>query len=199
MVRPDGRQYTLKHGTLLIEAIATGIEPLESRLKVEKKVCFDFVTHDPDALFNIIAKQQWDQAVIKANDAERRQTAKQPDARSIVAAGPKPQGSAADGHDSRENAKAAGVRCEIRAECRYDNTQCFVRGKQGHKQWGCPQRHQGKAGKGVHGQSHDQTPIPEQQSPDGLAQLTRSKTTGTPLRLPPLELVGTRPPQNRWL
>ena len=37
---------------------------------------FDLVTHDHDALFSRIAKQQRDLAVIEANDAERRQTGK---------------------------------------------------------------------------------------------------------------------------
>ena len=74
VVRPDGRQYTLKHGEVLVEAITAGIEPLEFRRKVEKKMRFDLVTRDPDALFSIIAKQQRDQAVIDANDGERRQS-----------------------------------------------------------------------------------------------------------------------------
>ena len=33
---------------------------------------YDPITHDPDALFSIIAKQQRDQAVFEANDAVRR-------------------------------------------------------------------------------------------------------------------------------
>ena len=165
LVRPDGRQYTLKHGKVLVEAIAAGIQPLEFRRNVEKKMRFDVVTHDPDALFSIIAKQQRDQAEIEANDAEHRQTAKRRDARSMAAAGTKPQGSAADEHDSRENAKAAGVKERNR---RYDNNECCVCGEQGHKQWGCPQSQQGKAGKGAHGQSHGQTLI-QQQSTSGPA------------------------------
>ena len=40
VVRPDGRQYTLKHGKVLVEAIAAGIEPLEFRRKVEEKYAF---------------------------------------------------------------------------------------------------------------------------------------------------------------
>ena len=36
VVQPGGRQYTLKNGKVLIEAIAAGIEPLEFRLKVER-------------------------------------------------------------------------------------------------------------------------------------------------------------------
>ena len=83
VVRPGGRQYTLKHGKVLVGAIAAGIEPLEFRRKVEKNIPSDLVTHDPDALFSIIAKQQRDQAVIEANDAVRRQTAKRRDARSV--------------------------------------------------------------------------------------------------------------------
>ena len=50
VVRPGSRQYTLKHGKVLVEAIAAGIEPLEFRRKVEKNMRFDLVTHDPDAL-----------------------------------------------------------------------------------------------------------------------------------------------------
>ena len=34
VVRPDGRQYTLKHCKMLVDAIAAGIEPLEFRRKV---------------------------------------------------------------------------------------------------------------------------------------------------------------------
>ena len=88
------------------------IEPLEFRRKVERKMRFDLVTPDPDALFSIIAKQQRDQAVIEANDAVHRQAAQRRGARSVAAAGTKPQGSAAGEHDSRESAKAAGVKAE---------------------------------------------------------------------------------------
>ena len=60
VVRPDGRKYTLKHGKVLVEAIAAGIETLEFHRKVGKVMRFDLVTHDPDALCSIIAKQQRD-------------------------------------------------------------------------------------------------------------------------------------------
>ena len=52
VVRPGGRQYALRHGKMLVEAIAVGIEPLDFRLKVEKNMRFNLVPHDPDALFN---------------------------------------------------------------------------------------------------------------------------------------------------
>ena len=116
---------------------------------------FDLVTRDPDALFSMIAKQQRDQAVIKAKDAEHRQTAKRRDARSVAAARTKPQRSAANEHDSCERAKAAGVKAE--GNRWYDKNERFVCDKQGHNQWDCPQIQQGKEGKGVHGQSHGQT------------------------------------------
>ena len=118
-MKSDGRQYTQKFGNVLVEAIAAGIEPLEFRRKVERKIRFDLVARDPDALFSIIAKQQRDHAVIEANNAVRRQTAKRRDARLVAAAGAKLQGSISDGHDSRESAKAAGVKAERNR--RYDN------------------------------------------------------------------------------
>ena len=134
-MNPDERQYTLKHGKGLV-AIAAGIEPLEFRRKVENRMRFDLATHDPDALFNIITKQQRHQAVFEADDAERRQTAKRRDARLVAAAGTKPQGSAPDEHDSRESATAVGVKAERNR--RHDNNECFVCGEQGHKQRDCP-------------------------------------------------------------
>ena len=43
VVRPDGRQYTLKHDKVLMEAIVAGIEQLEFHRKVKKKMRFDLV------------------------------------------------------------------------------------------------------------------------------------------------------------
>ena len=54
MVKPGGRQYTLKHDEVLVEAISAGMEPLEFRRKVQSEMRFNVVVHDPDALFNII-------------------------------------------------------------------------------------------------------------------------------------------------
>ena len=65
VVKPGGREYTSKHGTVLVEAIAAGIEPLEFRHKVERELSFNLVVRAPDALFNIIDEQQRDQAVIR--------------------------------------------------------------------------------------------------------------------------------------
>ena len=48
---------------------------------------FDLVAHDLDALFNIIAKQRRDQAVIEATDAKRWETAKWRDAWSMMLQG----------------------------------------------------------------------------------------------------------------
>ena len=87
MVKPGGRQYTLMHGKVLAEAISAGIEPLVFRRKVERAMRFNLVVHDPDALFNMIAQPRRNQAVIKADDAARRQTTTRRDARSVAAAG----------------------------------------------------------------------------------------------------------------
>ena len=53
VVKPGGRQYTLKHDKVLVEAISAGTEPLEFRRKVEREMRFNLVVHDPDALFNL--------------------------------------------------------------------------------------------------------------------------------------------------
>ena len=136
---------------------------------------FDLVTHDPDALFINISKQQRDQALNDVSDAVRRQSAKRRDARSMSAAGTKPRRSTADRHDSRESAKGAGVKAERN---RYDNNECFVCGKQGHNRRDCPQSQEGKAGRRSHDQIHGQTPTQQQQSTNSPAQHTWSKTTG---------------------
>ena len=77
----------LKHGKVPFEAIASGIEPLEFRRKVETKERFDLVAHDHDALFTSIARQQRYRAVSEANDAGRQQAEKRRYARSMAAAG----------------------------------------------------------------------------------------------------------------
>ena len=92
---------------------------------------FNFVVHDPDALFNIIHQQRRDQAVIEANDAAHRQMAKRRDARSVTAAGIKLQGNAVGKHDASQSAKTAGLKAERNG--RYENNECFVCGKQGHR------------------------------------------------------------------
>ena len=99
---------------MLVEAFTAELEPLEFRRKrkVENEIRVNVVVHDPDALLNIIDQQQRDQAVIEANDAARRQTAKRRDARSVAAARTKLQANAADKHDESQSAKTAGVKAE---------------------------------------------------------------------------------------
>ena len=41
VVKSGGRQYTLKNGKVLVEAIAAGIESLEVRRKVERETRFN--------------------------------------------------------------------------------------------------------------------------------------------------------------
>ena len=132
MVKPGGRQYTLKHGRVLVEAISAGIEPLEFRRKVEKGMRFNLVVHDPDALFNIIDQQRQDQYVVETKDAIHRQTATWRDSRSVTGAVTKLQGNPADKPNRSQSAKTAGVIAERNR--RYENNECFHCGKQGHKQ-----------------------------------------------------------------
>ena len=70
-VKPGGRQYTLTHGQVLVEAIAARIEPLEFCREVERETRLNLVVHDLDALFNIVDQQRRNQAVIEANDTAR--------------------------------------------------------------------------------------------------------------------------------
>ena len=119
VVKPVGRQYTPKHGKLLVEARAAGMEPLDFRRKVEREMRFNLIVHDPDALLNVIDKQRRDQGVIEANGAARRQAATRRDTRSVAASGTKLQGNAADKPDGSQSAEAAGVKAERNR--RYEN------------------------------------------------------------------------------
>ena len=55
------------------------------------------------------------------------------DARSLAAAETKLKGDAADEDDASQSTKTAGVKVE--RNHRYENNECFVWCKQGHKQW----------------------------------------------------------------
>ena len=180
-----------------MEAIAARIEPLEFRRKVEKKMRFDLGTHDRDALFSIIAKQQPDQAVSEANDAVRRETARRRDARSVAVAGTKPQGSVADGHDSRESAKAAGVEksgtfgtttmSALRVASKVTSSRTDAKASR---------VRQGKAPMA----RATTRPLYSSSSPQAVPlSIPGPRQPGCPLRLPPIELKHTRPPQRRWL
>ena len=156
---------------------------------------FDLVTHDPNALFNIIAKQQRYQAAFEANDAERRQTAKRGDARSMAAAGTKPQGSAADEHDSREVAKAAGVK----AERETTTTSVSYVASRDTSIGTAPKASRVRRGKASMARATARS-LYSSSSPQAVSlSVPGTRQPGWPLRLPPLELVRTRPPQKRWL
>ena len=96
VVKLGGRQYTLNHSKVLVEAMSAGIEPLEFRHKVEREMRSNLVVHGPDALFNIIDQQRRDQVVIEANDDARQQTATRRDARFAAVVATKLQGNAAE-------------------------------------------------------------------------------------------------------
>ena len=72
VVNPDGALYRPKHGEVLEEAIAAGIERLKFRRKVKRTMRFDLETHDADAGVRVTSTQQEDQPVNEATYAARR-------------------------------------------------------------------------------------------------------------------------------
>ena len=203
VVNVGGRQYTLRHGKVLVEAISAGIAPGKFRRKVEKDLGFSIIVHDPDALFNVIDQQRRDRAVIVANSAARRQTALRGDVRSVAAAGSKLRGNVADKHDESRSAKTVVAKAERKR--RYENNESFF----------C------LANKAI---SHATAPIacrerrenvfmaratarPPSSSSGGdnpqavLLCIPGAEPPGQPLRLPPLglKLVDSRPPQKRGI
>ena len=198
MATPDRRHYTLKHGKVLVEAIAAGIEPLEFRRKVEKQMRFDLETNDPDALFNIIAKQQRDQAVIETNDAERRQTSKRSDATSMAAAQTKPQRSAADDNVSREDVKVSGVKAE-RGIVGTTTTSVPYVVSSDTSSGTAPKTSKVRRGKASMARATDKSLYSGSSLQAIPLIIPGARQPGWPLCLPPLELVRTRPPQTWWL
>ena len=146
---------------------------------------FNLVVHDPDALFSMIDQQRRDQAVIEADDAARRQRATQRDARSVAAAATKLQDNDAGKHDGSKRAKTAGVKAE--RNYRYENCECFVCGKQGHKQWDCPQASRGRRRKAFMARATARPPSSSNSSsPQAVPlRIPGAKLPGRPLRLPP--------------
>ena len=100
------------------------MEPLEFRPKVDREVRFDVAMRYPDALLDRNARQERNQAVFEANDAVRWQVAKRRNAKSVAAAGTKPQIIAAEEYNSLKSANVAGVEAEqIRG---YDSKRYFT-------------------------------------------------------------------------
>ena len=181
VVKPGGRQYSLKHGKALLEAIAAAIEQFEFRHKVEREMRFNLVVHDPNALFNIIDQQRRDQAVIEANDAAHRQTAKRRDARSVAASETKLQGNAADKHDKSQSAKTAGVKAEWNR--RYEHNECFCLRQVKSQAMGLAPKPAEQGGEWrswpePRPGSKQQQPQQQHQSTSGPAQQTGRKATG---------------------
>ena len=186
VVKPDGRQYTLKHGKALVGAIAAGIEPLESRRKVGREMQF--------YPFKINDKQQRNKAVIEANDAVHRQTPKRRDAKSVAAAGttrrkmllvstthtrvPRPLV-----REQRETVgtTATSVSCVV--------SKVISSGT-------VPKDSRVRQGMAFMATARTQT---SNSSPQAVPlSIHGARPPRCPLRLPPLERKGTRPPQKRW-
>ena len=144
--------------------------------------------------------------MIEANDAARRQTATWRDARSVAAAGTKLQGNAADKPDGSQSAKIAGLKAERNR--RYENNECFVWASKVTSIRTAPKASRARRGKAFMARATARTPSSSSISSNSSSNpqavplnIPRAKPPGWPLRLPPLrlELVGTRPPQKRWL
>ena len=192
-----------------MEAIAARIGPLESRCKVGKRLPFDHVTHDPDPLLRKKSNQHRNQDVIKADDAERRRTAKRPDDKSMAAAGTKPQGNACDEVDSREN-MAAGVKqigivgtttrssSNVASRDTSSETVRNVATRDTSSET-APKVSRVSPGKASMTRATDRPPHSSGSPQTVPLSMPAARQLGWPLHLPPLELVGTRPPQNRWL
>ena len=198
VVKPGGRQYALKHVKVLLEAIAAGIKPLEFCRKVESEMRLNLVMYDPDALFNIIDPQLWDQAVIDANDAVRRQSATPRDTRLVAVAVTKMQGSAADKHDASQRAETAGVKAERNRQ--YDNNECFFVASKGTSSGTAPKASRGRRRKAFTARDTARTPSSSNSSSSSNPQavpisIPGAKPRGWQLGLSPLrlELVGTSP------
>ena len=199
VVKPGGRHYTLKHGKVLVEAISAGIEPLEFRRKVEREMTFNLVVHDPDALFNIMEQQRRDQAVIEANDAARRQTATRRDARSVAAAGPSCRTmlltNTTEARVPRPlEGKQTGTVGKRTTSVLFVASKVTSNGT-------APKAGRARRGKAFMARATARPPSSSSNPQAVPLSIPGVKPPGRPLRLPPLrlELVGTRPPQKRWL
>ena len=140
--------------------------------------------------------------MIEANDAARRQTANRRDARSVAAAETKLQGNAADNHEANQSPKTAGVKVERNRQ--YDAL--FVASKvtsNGTSPKDSRARREKAFMARVTARSLSCSSSSRSSSnPQAVPlSLPGAKPPRRPLRPPRLrlELVGTRPPKNRWL
>ena len=131
VVKTDSQQYDQNHGKVLVEAIAAEIQPIEFGRKVEKTIRFDVVVHDPDDCSTLLyssnaTKLNLRPTMLNVRKRENGVTL----GRLLRGRG---TGGAADKQGSLEIAKAAGVKADQNSM--YENHECLLCGKQGHKQW----------------------------------------------------------------
>ena len=196
VVKPDVCQHTLKHGMVLVEAIAAVSEPLEFRRKVERKMRFGLVTHDPDTIFSIIGEQQRDQAVIEANSAVCRQTAKGRGARSVAAAGTKLQEVLLT---STIYARVPRPLVSEQSGAVGTTTSVLCLASKVTSRGTAPKVSRVRRGKTFMAGATARASY-SSSSPQAVPlSVPGARPPGWPLRLPLLELVRIRPPQKRWL
>ena len=131
MMEPDGRRYNPKHGKMLVKAIAAGLEPLEFHREVDKTIRFDVVIHDPGGCSILLSSSNATKLKLRLTmlNVRKRKNGGTLD-RLLRGRG---TGGAADKLGSLESADAAVVKADRNPL--YDNHECLVCGKQGHKQW----------------------------------------------------------------
>lgn len=156
VVKPNSQDYRLKNGKVMEGVVAARVQLLTSSAEDKRKPRLYFRTHDSGALFSLTAKRQRGQAVIKANHAARRQTARRLDATLVRAATTKPGGSAASEKSTPEGANAALLEGERNR--RHDNNECMCVACKSHATALTPK----SSGDGVNAQSHGQSPEQQQ-------------------------------------
>ena len=180
----------LTHDRVLVEAMAAGIEPLEFRRQMRKKRVsisqFLILTHCSTLLPSSYGtKLELRPTMLNVSKRQSGVTLGR------WRCGTKPQEDAADELDCRESAKAAGVIAE--RNCRYDNNECYMCGKQGHKQRDCPGIQKGQAGKAFMAGATARPPYSSSSSQVVPLSIPGARPRRWPLRPPPLELVRARP------
>ena len=159
--------------------------------------------HDHDALFNIIDQQRRDQAVMEANDAARRQTAKGHDAKSVAAAETKLHGRATDQNDETRVPRPLALKRSGTVGTVTTSVWFVVSTVPGNAT--APKASRERGGNAFMARATARPPSSSGRSSSSNPQavpfsIPGARPPGRSLRLPPLRLeqMGIRLPQKQW-